>query len=157
MNSVNHSIGTLKTINLCREHKQKVEKQAQKISSGMKIVGAEDGAAEYTISEKMQVLLYGLGQDIDNLKQGMQVTQAASSGLGCIMDILRTMKEKAIHSANDTNTDADRQSIQQEVNQMLDQIDDIAKTTEVNGVLPLYLRGGGIWSGRWIFKSHGKN
>ncbi len=141
MNSVNHSIGTLKTINLCREHKQKVEKQAQKISSGMKIVGAEDGAAEYTISEKMQVLLYGLGQDIDNLKQGMQVTQAASGGLSRIMDILRNMKEKAIHSANDTNTDADRQSIQQEVNQMLDQIDDIAKTTEGNGVLPLYLGG----------------
>ena len=93
-------------------------KQLKKVSSGMKINGAGDGAAEYAISEKMRVRTRSLDQDIDNVQTGKN-----------LVNNLPDMKAMAINSANDHNTDLDRATLDKEFQQRIEEIDDIANTT----------------------------
>ncbi|SEH26795.1 flagellin [Selenomonas sp. KH1T6] len=112
-------------------------KQLKKVATGTKITGAGDGAAEYNIAEKMQVQLRSLAQDIENTRTGRSILKVAEGGIQGIVDELRDMKQLAINAANDTNTDADRATIQKEFDEKLRQIDDIVSTTNYNGKLLL--------------------
>ena len=114
-------------------------KQLKKVASGMKINGAGDGAAEYAISEKMRVRTRSLDQDIENAQTGKNLVRTAEGGIQEIVNNLRDMKAMAINSANDHNTDADRATINKEFQQRIEEIDDIANTTNYNG--RLLLRG----------------
>ena len=119
------------------KNNNKLSKSLQKVSSGMKLNGAEDGASEYAISEKMRVRIRGLNQDIVNAQTGSNLVRVAEGGIQDIIDNLRDMKAMAIKSANDHNTDADRATIQKEFEQRKAEIDDIAATTNYNGRLLL--------------------
>ncbi|BAL84184.1 putative flagellin [Selenomonas ruminantium subsp. lactilytica TAM6421] len=111
------------------KNSNKLSKQLQKVGSGMKINSAEDDASGYAISERMRVQIRGLGQDIDNTQNAISMLRTAEGAASSTVDILKTLKEKAINAANDTNTDADRATIQKEVDQSIDQIDDNANVT----------------------------
>ena len=113
----------------------------KKLSSGMKINSAGDDASGYAISERMRAQIRALGQDEDNVKKGTTLLNVAGGAVDNIIDELRHVKELAIDAANDHNTDADRAIIQKEVSQKLANIDDIASTTNFNGILLL--------DGRW--------
>ena len=119
------------------KNNNKLSKSLQKVSSGMKLDGAEDGASEYAISEKMRVRLRGLNQDIVNAQTGSNLVRVAEGGIQDIIDNLRDMKAMAIKAANDHNTDADRATIQKEFEQRKAEIDDIASTTNYNGKILL--------------------
>ena len=111
------------------KNNNKMSKQLEKVGSGMKINSAEDDASGYAISERMRVQIRGLGQDIDNTQNAISMLRTAEGAASSTVDILKTLKEKAINAANDTNTDADRATIQKEVDQSIDQIDDNANVT----------------------------
>lgn len=127
------------TLGELNKNVSQVGKQLAKVSSGQKITGAGDGASEYSISERMRVQIRGLEQDIQNAKNGKSLLRVAEGGIQSIIDELRGMRELALKSANDTNTDLDRATIQKEFNSRRDNIDDIANTTNYNG--KLLLRG----------------
>lgn len=95
----------------------------------MKINGAADDASGYAISERMRVQVRGLNQDIDNTQNAISMMKTAEGAISSTVEILKTMKEKAINAANDTNTDVDRATIQKELNQAIDQVDDNASVT----------------------------
>ena len=107
----------------------KLGKSLKKVSSGMKINSAADDASGYAISERMRVQVRGLDQDINNTQSARSMMRTAEGAISSTVDILRTLKQKAIDAANDTNTDADRATIQKEVDQSIDQIDDNANVT----------------------------
>ena len=111
------------------KNNNKLSKSLKKVSSGQKINSAEDDASGYAISERMRVQIRGLGQDIDNTQNAISMLRTAEGAASSTVDILKTLKEKAINAANDTNTDADRATIQKEVDQAIDQIDDNANVT----------------------------
>ena len=111
------------------KNSNKLSKSLQKVASGMKINSAEDDASGYAISERMQVQIRGLGQDIRNAQNAVSMLKVAEGAAQSTVDILRTMKEKAINAANDTNTDTDRAIIQKEIDQYISQIDDNASAT----------------------------
>ncbi|BAL83164.1 putative flagellin [Selenomonas ruminantium subsp. lactilytica TAM6421] len=115
----------------------KLGKQLSKVANGQKIVSVGDGTADYSISERMQAQIRSLRQDIDNTKTGRSMLQVAEGGIQGIVDELREMKQLAINAANDSNTDADRATIQKEFDEKLKQIDDIVATTNYNGKLLL--------------------
>lgn len=104
-------------------------KQLKKVSSGWKINSAGDDASGYAISERMRVQIRSLDQDERNTQNGASLLRVADGAVASTVEILRTMKEKAINAANDTNTDIDRASIQKEYDQLIDQIDDNANVT----------------------------
>ena len=117
------------TLGELNRNNNKLAKSLEKVASGMKINSAADDASGYAISERMRVQVRGLDQDIDNTQSARSMMQTAEGVIRSTVDILRTLKQKAIDAANDTNTDADRATIQKEVDQSIDQIDDNANVT----------------------------
>ena len=109
-------------------------KRQKKLSSGMKINSAGDDASSYAISERMRAQLRSLDQDEQNVKNGASLLKVGDGGISNIVDELRNLKELAINAANDSNTDADRAIIQKEFNEKMANIDDIASTTNFNGI-----------------------
>jgi flagellin len=107
-------------------------KSIEKLSSGYRINRAGDDAAGLAISEKMRGQIRGLNQASRNSQDGISLIQTAEGALNETQAILQRMRELAVQSANDTNVDADRTAIQNEVDQLVSEIDRIGDTTEFN-------------------------
>ena len=132
-----NNMGAIKTLNTLNKNSTQLSKDLQKVSSGMRINGADDGASEYAVGKRMEVMVRSLGQDIDNTKTGRALVKTAEGGIREIIENLRDMKAMAINSANDTNTDLDRETIQKDFSARMQEITDIAATTNYNGRLLL--------------------
>ncbi|SEA22618.1 flagellin [Selenomonas ruminantium] len=126
---IKNNMSAQNALSLLNKNNAALSKSLKKVSSGMKINSAEDDASGYAISERMQVQIRGLGQDIRNAQNAVSMLKVAEGAAQSTVDILRTMKEKAINAANDTNTDTDRAIIQKEIDQYISQIDDNASAT----------------------------
>ena len=124
-----NNMPAVKTLNILDKNSKALAKSLAKVSSGMKINGAADDASGYAISERMQVQVRGLEQDVQNAQNANSLLRVAEGAVSSTVEILKTLKEKAINAANDTNTDLDRQTIQKEVEQSIDQINDNALVT----------------------------
>jgi flagellin len=107
-------------------------KSIEKLSSGYRINRAGDDAAGLAISEKMRGQIRGLNQASRNSQDAISLVQTAEGALNETQAILQRMRELAVQSASDTNVDADRTSIQNEVNQLSEEITRIATDTEFN-------------------------
>lgn len=107
-------------------------KSMEKLSSGFRINRAGDDAAGLAISEKMRGQIRGLNQASRNAQDGISMIQTAEGALGETHAILQRMREIAVQSSNDTNVTIDRNEIQKELNQLADEVDRIANTTEFN-------------------------
>ena len=123
---VKNNIGAVRTLNTLNSNSSALQKSLAKVSSGMKITGAQDDASGYAISERMRVRIRALDQANQNAQNDSSMMKTAEGAVGNTVEILRALKEKAINAANDSNTNEDRQTIQKEINQFIDQIDDNA-------------------------------
>jgi flagellin len=126
---VKNNMSAISTLNTLNKNSSALAKSLEKVSSGMKINGAADDASGYAISERMRVQIRGLDQANNNTQNGNAMMKVAEGAVSSTVDILKTLKEKVINAANDTNTDSDRQTIQKELDQSIDQIDDNANIT----------------------------
>lgn len=135
--SILNNSATAMALGETNKNTNKLGKALKKVSSGMKINSAGDSAAEYSISEKMRANIRALQQDIDNVHNGMNLINIAEGGIQNIVDSLRTMKELALNSANDHNTDFDRAILQKEFSSKMANIDDIAVSTNYNNQILL--------------------
>ena len=126
---VKNNMSALSALNTLNTNTTALSKSLKKVSSGMKINSAADDASGYAISEKMRVNIRSLNQANANAQNGSSMMKVAEGAVSSTVEILKTLKEKAINAANDTNTDADRQTIQKELDQSIDQIDDNANVT----------------------------
>jgi flagellin len=107
-------------------------KSVEKLSSGFRINRAGDDAAGLAISEKMRAQIRGLDQASRNSQDTISLIQTAEGALNESHAILQRMRELSVQSANDTNTDADRNELQSEVTQLISELDRIGNTTEFN-------------------------
>ena len=126
---VKNNMSAISTLNTLNKNSSALSKSLQKVSSGMKINSAADDASGYAISERMRVQIRSLDQANANTQSGNSMMKVAEGAVSSTVDILKTLKEKVINAANDTNTDSDRQTIQKELDQSIDQIDDNANVT----------------------------
>ena len=126
---VKNNMSALSTLNTLNRNTKALSKSLQKVSSGMKINSAADDASGYAISERMRVQIRSLDQANSNAQNGGSMMKVAEGAVSSTVEILKTLKEKAVNAANDTNTDADRQTIQKELDQSIDQINDNANVT----------------------------
>jgi len=107
-------------------------KSTEKLSSGYRINRAADDAAGLAISEKMRSQIRGLTQASTNAEDGISLIQTAEGALNESHSILQRMRQLAVQAANGTETDDDRGNIQDEIEQLQDELDRIAETTEFN-------------------------
>ena len=103
------------------------------LSSGFRINRAGDDAAGLAISEKMRAQVRGLNRASMNAQDGVSLVQSAEGALQEAQNILQRMRELAVQAANDVNTTEDRQALQNEVDQLIQELDRISQTTEFNG------------------------
>ncbi len=109
-----------------------LNKSTEKLSSGYKVNRAADDAAGLSISEKMRKQIRGLTQASLNAEDGISSVQTAEGALTEVHDMLQRMNELAVKASNGTNSLSDRQTIQDEVDQLLTEIDRVAETTKFN-------------------------
>ena len=126
---VKNNMSAISTLNTLNKNSSALSKSLQKVSSGMKINSAADDASGYAISERMRVQIRGLDQANSNTQNGTSMMKVAEGAVSSTVDILKTLKEKVINAANDSNTDSDRATIQKELDQSIDQINDNANVT----------------------------
>ena len=107
-------------------------KSTEKLSSGYKINRAADDAAGLSISEKMRKQIRGLTQASSNAQDGISAVQTAEGALTEVHDMLQRMNELAVKASNGTMSLDDRQTVQDEVDQLLTEIDRVAETTKFN-------------------------
>ena len=107
-------------------------KSTEKLSSGYKINRAADDAAGLSISEKMRKQIRGLTQASSNAQDGISAVQTAEGALNEVQDMLQRMNELAVKAANGTNSEDDRNYIQDEVNQLIKEVDRVSTTTKFN-------------------------
>ena len=126
---VKNNMSAINTLNTLNKNTNALKKSLEKVSSGMKINSAADDASGYAISERMRVQIRSLDQANQNAQNGGSMMKVAEGAVSSTVEILKTLKEKAVSAANDTNTDADRATIQKELDQSIDQINDNANVT----------------------------
>src|SRR5690625_879604 len=129
---INHNISALNTHRQLGANNNAVQNSLEKLSSGLQINKAADDAAGLAISEKMRGQIRGLEQAQNNAQDGISLIQTAEGALSETQDILQRMRELAVQSSNDTNTDEDRGELQQELNQLANALNDISSDTEFN-------------------------
>ena len=107
-------------------------KSSEKLSSGYKINRAADDAAGLSISEKMRSQIRGLNKASDNAQDGISLIQTAEGALNESHSILQRMRELSVQASNGTETDDDREAVQNEISQLQDELTRISETTEFN-------------------------
>ena len=105
----------------------------ERLSSGLRINGAKDDAAGLSITTRLTAQVNGLNQAVRNGNDGISLAQTAEGALNETTNILQRIRELAVQSANATNNDNDRGSLQAEVDQLKQELDRIAETTNFNG------------------------
>ncbi|WP_196598640.1 flagellin [Pectinatus frisingensis] len=131
---VKNNMAALNTLNIMGKNNKALSSSLQKVSSGMKINSAADNPAGYAISERMRTQIRSLDQDNQNAQNGQNMLKTAEGAVSSTVEILKTLKEKVLDAANDTNTTYDRKTMQDYLDQAVDQINDNASTT-YNGQL----------------------
>jgi|SRR5690625_4397152 len=129
---INHNISALNTHRQLGANNNAVQGSLEKLSSGLQINKAGDDAAGLAISEKMRGQIRGLDMAQKNAQDGISLIQTAEGALNETHSILQRMRELAVQSSNDTNTESDRKELQKEIDALSSAIDDIANDTEFN-------------------------
>jgi flagellin len=129
---INHNISALNTYRQLTFNNTQAAKNMEKLSSGLRINRAGDDAAGLAISEKMRGQIRGLEMASKNSQDAISLIQTAEGALNETHAILQRMRELAVQSANDTNTDEDRSALQEEIQELIAEVDRIASDTEFN-------------------------
>jgi len=129
---INNNISAMNTYSRLTSAQSAQGKSLEKLSSGLRINRAGDDAAGLAISEKMRGQIKGLNQSVRNAQDGISLIQTAEGALNETHSILNRMRELAVQSSNDTNTDDDRVEIQKEMNQLAEEITRIGNDTQFN-------------------------
>jgi flagellin len=129
---INQNVLSLSTYSSLTMASSRLENSISKLSSGLRINSAADDAAGLAISEKMRRQIRGLERAELNAQDGISMIQTAEGALTETQSIIQRMRELALQSANDTLTSNDRLEIQKEVEELKDQINSIAESTQFN-------------------------
>jgi flagellin len=129
---VQHNMQAINANRMLNVTTKSQSKAAEKLSSGYKINRAADDAAGLAISEKMRKQIRGLDQASTNAQDGISAVQTAEGALTEVHSMLQRMNELAVQAANGTNSESDRDAIQNEIDQLTTEIERVAETTKFN-------------------------
>lgn len=131
---INHNMSAEYANRVLKFQNREVNKNIEKLSSGLRINRAGDDASGLAVSEKLRSQIRGLNQAERNIENAVSFIQATEGYLGESHDILHRLRELAVQSANGIYSDEDRMQIQVEVSQLVDEINRIASHAQFNGM-----------------------
>ncbi|MBX7057041.1 MAG: flagellin [Leptospirales bacterium] len=129
---INHNLSAINSHRVLKFQHWDVDRNMEKLSSGMRINRAGDDASGLAVSEKMRAQIRGLRQAARNTEDGMSLIQTTEGYLQEVADILQRVRVLGVQSSNGIYTAQDRQMIQVEVSQLIDEVDRIASQAEFN-------------------------
>ncbi|UUA73642.1 flagellin N-terminal helical domain-containing protein [Cellvibrio sp. QJXJ] len=130
---INTNVASLNSQRQLMNSGNALDKATERLSSGQRINSAKDDAAGLAISNRMTSQIRGLDQAIRNANDGVSLVQTAEGALQEVTNMLQRIRELSIQSANGIYNDADRQTLDAEVQQLKKEMDRIAETTSFNG------------------------
>lgn len=130
---VQHNLQANNTNRMLGQSVKVVKKTSEKLASGYRINRAADDAAGLSISEKMRAQIRGLNQAVNNAEDGISMIQTAEGNMNEMHSILQRMEELAVKAANDVNATEDRDTIQDEMDQLDTELKAIASRAKFNG------------------------
>lgn len=104
-----------------------------RLGSGSRINSAKDDASGSAIASRLSVQISSAGIALNNISDGLSISQTAAGGLGQVSDTLQQLRELAVQSANGTNTASDRQALQSEFSQLSSSLDNVSGQLQFNG------------------------
>ncbi len=131
--NINTNIASLNSQRNLNQSQSALATSMQRLSSGLRINSAKDDAAGLAISERFTSQIRGNNQAARNANDGISLAQTAEGGLSTAGDLLQRVRELAVQSANGSNSDSDRKSINNEVTALTQELDRVANTTQFNG------------------------
>ncbi|MED3756526.1 flagellin, partial [Geobacillus stearothermophilus] len=129
---INHNIQALNAYRNLAANQSSISKNLERLSSGLRINRAADDAAGLAISEKMRSQIRDLQMAERNALDAISMIQTAEGALNEVHSILQRMRELAVQAANGTNQDTDREALDSEFQQLIEEIDRIGKDTQFN-------------------------
>lgn len=131
---INHNMSAMYSNRQLGVTNLSLQKDMEKLSSGMKINRAGDDASGLAVSEKMRAQIYGLNQASENASNGISFIQTTEAYLQETTDIMQRIRELAVQASNGIYSDEDRMQIQVEVSQLVAEVDRIASAAQFNGM-----------------------
>ncbi|MBO4458641.1 MAG: flagellin FliC3 [Butyrivibrio sp.] len=130
---VNYNVSAMIANNSLQKNDKLLAESLERLSSGLKIANAKDNPSGLAMARRMNSQIESLGIANNSANDGISIVQVADGTLSEIHDILQRMNQLAIQASNGTLTDSDRETIQEEVTQLKQEIDRMAETTQFNG------------------------
>jgi len=131
---INHNLSAMFANRQVKFNEIDLNKDIEKLSTGMRINRAGDDASGLAVSEKMRSQIRGLNQAERNIETATSFIQTTEGYLAETQDIMHRIRELAVQSANGVYTDEDRAQIQVEVSQLVDEVNRIASHAQFNGL-----------------------
>ena len=131
---INHNMSAAYANRLLKYKQVDLNKDIEKLSSGMRINKGGDDASGLAVSEKLRAQIRGLNQAESNITNAVSFIQTSEGYLQETQDILHRIRELAVQSSNGVYTTEDRMQIQVEVSQLVDEVNRIASHAQFNGM-----------------------
>jgi flagellin len=129
---INHNLSAMNAERVLTVKTKEIDKTMEKLASGMRINRGADDAANLAVSEKMRSQIRGLNQAYKNIETGVSFVQTVEGYLAETGDLLQRLRELAIQASNGIYLQEDRNQIQVEVKQLLDEVNRVASHAEFN-------------------------
>jgi flagellin len=130
---INTNIGAMNAHMNSTMNNRELDGALSRLSSGLRINKAADDASGMAIADSLRSQSKGLGQAISNANDGISVIQTADGALDEYSNIIQTVRTKSIQAASDGQNSDSRAAIQRDINKLLEEAQNIAKTTSFNG------------------------
>ena len=130
---INYNASAMRANNALTIADNRVASSLQKLSSGLKVNSAKDNPSGYAIGRRMDLQIAGVSVATRNANTGISIIETADGALTEVHDMLQRMNELAVKGSTGTLTSSDRETLNQELLQLKEEITRIAKDTEFNG------------------------
>jgi flagellin len=131
---VNTNIASINAQRSLSQVTTRLQRNFQRLSTGLRISTAADDAAGLAISERLRSQVRSMQQAQRNANDGISMVQVGEGALNEVSNILIRLRELAVQSANGSSSNQDRETIQEEFGSLVSEIDRIAQSTEFNGI-----------------------
>ncbi len=131
---INHNLSAIFANRILKFNNWNINKDIERLSSGMRINRAGDDASGLAVSEKLRSQIRGLRRAARNAEDGISFIQTTEAYLQEIQDLLQRIRELSVQASNGIYTSEDRQQIQVEISQLVDEVDRVASHAQFNGM-----------------------
>ena len=142
--TINTNLNSLNAQRSLNSSQMSLATSMQRLSSGLRVNSAKDDAAGLAIAERMNTQVRGMNAAVRNANDGISLAQTAEGSLGKVADALQRMRELSVQSANATNSNSDKDSLDKEFGELAKEIQRILNATTFNGKHVLGLEAGAM-------------